>query len=276
MLPDVRPLERLRLDKAPLNPCGNRNKGILARRARKLVRRLGTRIASSGPQMTKFPEPDSAHRSFGTVETCRCHIRPITTEQAGPTRPHRLAGDTVHRCRCHGAAGAELYPASPVADSQSFAQPTSALRAPGGQLPPPAQTLLADSAPSAAPSPEQEKLGQLFRGFLAVVEQEIEELKTSIEQLKSGQEQMVRNNSALSEQIKAAQEQIARDNAVIAEQLKATQEQLSRLFAKTSEQQPRPKTSAPRSIATSAGKPVPKPSSSQTRAQPVRGRSEKQ
>jgi outer membrane murein-binding lipoprotein Lpp len=184
---------------------------------------------------------------------------------------------------CIGAAAMarrepQLYLASPVADSQSFAQPASASRAPGGQLPPPAQTLLADSAPSPAPSPEQEKLGQLFRGFLAVVEQEIEELKTSIEQLKTGQEQMVRNNSALSEQIKAAQEQIARDNAVIAEQLRATQEQLSRLFAKTSEQQPRPKTSAPlpRSIATSAGKPVPKPSSSQTRAQPARGRSEKQ
>jgi hypothetical protein len=134
--------------------------------------------------------------------------------------------------------------------------------------------------PAQSLSPGQEQLLQsIARGFLAAVEQEIEPLKTSIEQLKTSQEQMVRDNSAVAEQLKAAQEQMVRDNAAVAEQLKATQEQMSRLIAKASEQQLRPKTSAPppRPIATPTGKPVPKLSSSQARAQPlarVQGRPE--
>ena len=111
----------------------------------------------------------------------------------------------------------------------------------------------------------------MLRGFLAVVEQDIEELKTSIEQLKTSQEQMVRDNSAVAEQLKAAQEQMVRDNAAVAEQLKATQEQMARLIAKASEQQLGPKASAPlpRSIATPTGKSVLKLSSPQARAQPL-------
>ena len=120
--------------------------------------------------------------------------------------------------------------------------------------------LLADSSPIAAgTSPEQEQLSQLLRGFLAVVELDIGELKTSIEQLK------------------VEQEQVVRDNAAVAEQLKATQEQMTRLVAKASERQPGPKisTPSPRSIATKTGKPLPKPLSPQARAQPsasVQGR----
>jgi TolA-binding protein len=115
------------------------------------------------------------------------------------------------------------------------------------------------------PSPEQEQLPQLLRGFLHVVEDDIQELKTSIEQLKTS-----------IEQLKTSQEQMIRNNAAVAEQLKATQEQMGRLIAKTSEQQLLPKTSAPppRSIATATGKPVPKFSSPQARAQPKRGRPE--
>lgn len=151
---------------------------------------------------------------------------------------------------------AQSSPSAVQASAPKTAPPQLALPAP------PAQTLPAGSAPTAAgPSPEQEQLPQLFRGFLAVVEQEIEELKTSIEQLKTSQEQMIR------------------DNASVAEQIKAIQEQMAYLIAKTSEQELRPKISAhlPRSIATSMGKPVPKLSSPQARAQPlapVRGRSE--
>jgi hypothetical protein len=48
------------------------------------------------------------------------------------------------------------------------------------------------------------------------------------------------------EQLKASQEQMARDNAKIAEQLKASQEQMSRVIVRASEQNLRPKTSAPR------------------------------
>jgi hypothetical protein len=176
--------------------------------------------------------------------------------------------------RISAAESPQSSPSAVQASASKAAPPQSALPAP------PAQTILAGSAPTAAsPSPEQEQLLQLLRGFLAVVEQEIEELKTSIEQLKTSQEQMVRNNSAVAEQLKAAQEQMVRDNAAVAEQLKATQEQMARLIAKASEQQLRPKTSAPppRSIATPTGKPVPKLSSPQARAQspaPVRGRPE--
>jgi hypothetical protein len=81
------------------------------------------------------------------------------------------------------------------------------------------------------------------------------------------------------EQLKASQEQMVRDNATIAGQLKASQEQMACLIAKASEQQLRPKTSAPppRRIANPPGKPVPKLSSPQARAQPlatVQGRPE--
>jgi hypothetical protein len=168
---------------------------------------------------------------------------------------------------------AQSSPAAVQSSASKAAPPQSALPAP------PAQTLLAGSAPTAAgPSPGQEQLLQLLRGFLAVVEQEIEDLKTSIEQLKTSQEEMVRNNSAFAEQLKAAQEQMVRDNVAVAEQLKATQEQMARLIAKASEQQLRPKTSAPPpgSIAARTGKPVAKLSLPQAaRAQPlspVRGR----
>jgi hypothetical protein len=194
---------------------------------------------------------------------------------------------------------AQSSPSAVQASASKAAPPQSALPAP------PTQTLLAGSAPTAAgPSPEQEQLLQLLRGFLAVVEQDIEELKTSIEQLKTSieqlktsqeqmvrnnaavaeqlktaQEQMVRDNAAVAEQLKASQEQMVRDNAAVAEQLKASHEQMARLIAKASEQKLRPKTAAPppQPIATPTRKPVPKLSSPQARAQPlapVQGRPE--
>jgi hypothetical protein len=118
----------------------------------------------------------------------------------------------------------------------------------------PAQMAPGGAAPTAtAPSSEQAQLLQSMARDLAVVEQEIEQLKASIEQLKTSQEQMIR------------------DNAAVAEQLKASQEQMARLIAKASEQNLRPKISAPppRRIATPTHKPVPKLSSPQARAQPL-------
>lgn len=158
---------------------------------------------------------------------------------------------------------------SPAAKATS---PQSALTAPPDQTRPPG------FAPTATePSPGQEQLVPLLRGFLAVVEQDIEELKASIEQLKSSQDQMVRSNAAVAEQVKTSQEQTARDNAAVTEQLKAAQEQIARLIAKDSDQQGRPKSAhAARSIATWTGKPLPK-LPSQTRLQPpapLRGRPE--
>jgi chromosome segregation ATPase len=69
------------------------------------------------------------------------------------------------------------------------------------------------------------------------------------------------------EQLKASQEQMASDNAKTVEQLKASQEQMTRLVAKASEQNLRPKTSAPppRPIATATRKPVPTLPSQQAR-----------
>jgi outer membrane murein-binding lipoprotein Lpp len=191
---------------------------------------------------------------------------------------------------------------SPVpAQSSPSAVQVSASKAapPQPALPTPeAQTALAGSAPTAAaPPPGQEQLLQSMARERAAVEQEIEQLKTSIEQLKTSQEQMVRNisavaeqlkaaqeqmvraNAAVAEQLKASQEQMVRDNAAVAVQLKASQEQTVRLIAKVSEQQLRPKTSAPppRPVAAPTGKPVPKLSAPQARAQPlapVQGRPE--
>jgi hypothetical protein len=138
-----------------------------------------------------------------------------------------------------------------------------------------AQTTPQDVAPTAAPlSPELAQWLQTVARDLANVEQGIKQLKTS-------QEQMVRDNAGLAEQLKAAQAQMARDNENAADKLKASQEQMARLIAKASEQNLRPKTSAPppRPIATPTRKPVPKLSSPQARAQPqapMQGRPEQQ
>jgi hypothetical protein len=61
------------------------------------------------------------------------------------------------------------------------------------------------------------------------------------------------------EQLKASQEQVARDNAKGVEQLKASQEQMARIIVKASEQNLRPKISAPppRPTATPTRKPAP-------------------
>jgi hypothetical protein len=196
--------------------------------------------------------------------------------------------------RTHGDAARQLIAwwgpqlSTPAATSPTFVQPNlSTAEAPAVKAISPQSALTAPTdrtrppgfGPTVAePSPGQEQLVPLLRGFLAVVEQDIEELKASIEQLKSSQDQMVRSNAAVAEQVRASQEQMARDNASVIEQLKAAQEQIARLLAKDTDQQVRPKTSAPaaRSIATSTAKPLPK-LSSQTRSSPPapqRGRPE--
>src|SRR5437660_2016934 len=91
-----------------------------------------------------------------------------------------------------------------------------------------------DVAPTAAPvSPELARLLQTMARDLANVEQGIEQLK-------------------------ASQEQMAVDNAKAVEQLKASQEQMTRLIAKASEQNLRPKSSPPpsRPTATPTRKPA--------------------
>lgn len=91
-------------------------------------------------------------------------------------------------------------------------------------------------------SPELAQLLQTLARDLANVEQGIEQLKTS-------------------------QEQMARDNAKATEQLKATREQMASVIANASKQNLQPKTTAPpsRPIATPTRKPVPTRASPQAR-----------
>ena len=211
----------------------------------------------------------------------------------------RLHSDTARQMSARWAPQLHLI-SSPAPESPVLAQSSpSAVQASAAKAPPPqpalpaplAQTALAGAAPTAAaPSPGQEQLLQSMARERAAVERVIEQLKTSqehiirnnaavAEQLKAAQEQIVRDNAAVAEQLKASHEQMVRDSAEVAEQLKASQEQVARLIAKASEQKLRPKTSAPppRLIATPTGKPVPKLSPPQARAQPlapVQGRPE--
>jgi hypothetical protein len=111
---------------------------------------------------------------------------------------------------------------------------------------PPAQTASPDAAPTPGlASPELAQLLQAIMRDLTNVEQEIEQLKSS-------------------------QQQMASDNANAADQLKASQEQMARVIAKISEQNLRPKTSAPPLhpvAAPPARKPVQTPPPPQARAQ---------
>jgi hypothetical protein len=118
-------------------------------------------------------------------------------------------------------------------------------------LSPPAQTAPQDAAPVPIP-PEVTQLLQTMARDLASVQQEIEQLK-------------------------ASQQELARENAGITEQLKASQEQMARAISSASEQNLRPKTSVttsaaasanpPRSVANPARKPVSTPPQKQARAQ---------
>ncbi|MEH2626194.1 pyruvate/2-oxoglutarate dehydrogenase complex dihydrolipoamide acyltransferase (E2) component [Bradyrhizobium sp. AZCC 1719] len=115
------------------------------------------------------------------------------------------------------------------------------------QLPPPAQAAPQDAA--AAPvSPEVTQLLQTMARDLANVQQKIEQLK-------------------------AGQEELVRENASTAQQLKANQEQLAHVIANASAQQPRPKAAATTAanpsppIAGSSRKPVSTPPPTQARVQ---------
>ena len=126
------------------------------------------------------------------------------------------------------------------------------------QLSPPAQTAPHDAVPVPIP-PEVTQSLQTMARDLASVQQEIEQLK-------------------------ASQQELARENARTAEQLKASQEQMARAISSASEQNLR-KTSAatsanpPRSVAIPARKPVstlpPKQARAQARA-PVQLQSRQQ
>jgi hypothetical protein len=111
------------------------------------------------------------------------------------------------------------------------------------QLPPPAQTEPHDAVAAPIP-PELTQLLETMARDLANVQQEVEQLKTS-------------------------QEELVRENVRTAQQLEAMQEQTARAIANTSEQNLRPRTSAtpPAPTVTSARKPVSTLPPPQARAQ---------
>jgi hypothetical protein len=158
-----------------------------------------------------------------------------------------------------------------------------------------AQTSAQGAGTTAAPiAPELTQWGQTIARELATLEQGIEQLKTSqaqlardnaelagrlkeaqdgmarhdaelAEGLKAVQEEMVRNNLNTAEQLKASQEQIAS----IGEQLKARQEQIDRLRApKQPPRSPKLASTPVQPNATPAPKPAPKPKSAQAGQQP--------
>jgi hypothetical protein len=147
-------------------------------------------------------------------------------------------------------------------------------------------------APTAAPlAPDLSRSIQMIVHELANVERGIDQLKTGqaqmvrdnaelAEHLKATQE-MARHNADLAEELKAVQANMVRDNvnfaeqlkasqeqmANIAEQLKGSQEQVARLVASEPKQRPRTLASSPLPIANSTRKPVPTPASPQVRVQ---------
>jgi len=129
------------------------------------------------------------------------------------------------------------FPAQPSPSTVQVAAATPGLPQPTAS----AQTAPQEFAPTAAPiSPELTQLLQTMARDLANVQQGIEQLKTS-------------------------QEELARENARIAEQLKASQEQMARAIANASEQNLRPRTSAAAAAAT-----VPSANSPRLAAAPAR------
>jgi hypothetical protein len=152
-----------------------------------------------------------------------------------------------------------------------------------------AQTMLQREAPVApTPAPMAPDLAQSIQ----MITRELANVEQGIDQLKTGQAQMVRDNAELAqhlkatqevarhnaelaEDLKAAQAQMARDNVNFAEQLKASQEQIIAAQFKESQQQiarpvkqgPRTLASSPPSIANSVRKRVPTPAVPQVRVQ---------
>lgn len=140
-----------------------------------------------------------------------------------------------------------------------------------------AQTTLqraAPEAPTAAPmAPDLAQSIQMITRELANLEQGIDQLKTGQAQMVrdnaelaehlTATQEMVRNNADLAEQLKASHEQMA----TIAEQLKQSQEQIARLVASEQKQRPRTLASSPLPTANSTRKLVPKRPSPRVRVQ---------
>ena len=177
-------------------------------------------------------------------------------------------------------------PKPTISSSVSAAKTDTGLQQPSIQ----AQTAPQRAGPAgASTSPELTQWGQTIARELANLTQGVEQLKTSQAQLardnaeltghlKETQEEMVRHDAELAKDLRAAQEEMTRDNLSLAAQLKASQEQISGIgeqLKPTQEQlnrlavpkQLRPAKlatpSPPQPNATATPKPAPKPPSPQ-------------
>jgi hypothetical protein len=140
-----------------------------------------------------------------------------------------------------------------------------------------AQTTLQRAGPEA---PTAAPMASDLAQSIQMITRELANVEQGIDQLKTGQAQMVRDNAELAEHLKATQE-MARNNADLAEQLKASheqmanlaeqlkqrQEQIARLVAPGQKQRPRTLASSPLPIANSTRKPVPTRPSPHVRVQ---------
>jgi hypothetical protein len=177
-------------------------------------------------------------------------------------------------------------PKPTISSSVSAAKTDTGLQQPSIQ----AQTAPQRAGPAgASTSPELTQWGQTIARELANLTQGVEQLKTSQAQLardnaelaghlKETQEEVVRHDAELAKDLRAAQEEMTRDNLSLAAQLKASQEQISGIgeqLKPTQEQlnrlavpkQLRPAKlatpSPPQPNATATPKPAPKPPSPQ-------------
>ena len=68
--------------------------------------------------------------------------------------------------------------------------------------------------------------------WLQTAARDLANVEQAIQQLKASQEQIVRDNAELADRLKATEEQVARDNAAVADRLTATEAQIARENAK--------------------------------------------
>jgi hypothetical protein len=138
-----------------------------------------------------------------------------------------------------------------------------------------AQTTIQRAAPVA---PTAAPMAPDLAQSIQMITRELANLEQGIDQLKTGQAQMVRDNAELAEHFKATQE-MARNNADLAEQLKASREQMATIAEQlkqsqaqtarlvASEQNQRPRTLASSPTTNSTRKLVPKRPSPRVRVQ---------
>ncbi|WP_407181254.1 hypothetical protein [Bradyrhizobium sp. STM 3562] len=167
-----------------------------------------------------------------------------------------------------GAAGAAIAWQSPYADApkamiEHWAPQLASIlslpldrAAPAAEPAAPAvqQTAAADTttpqvpaqpAPAQAESPPQDAPPAVAAPSAPDVAQLLQSMARDLASLEQGMEQL-----------KASQDQLARDNAKLAEQLKTTQEQMTRVMARASEPNLRPRPPAPKPVAPPLRRPV--------------------